>query len=79
MFSHLWTHDRDSFSEQVDDCLFNVPRIYFERESEVFRGLFTLPPPPDCPVEGLSDRHPLRLEGIAAEDFRQLLRVMYPW
>ncbi|KZP28467.1 hypothetical protein FIBSPDRAFT_779866 [Athelia psychrophila] len=62
----------------VEDCLFNVPRIYFERESEVFRGLFTLPPPPDAPMEGLSDRHPLLLEGIKEDDFRQLLRVMYP-
>jgi hypothetical protein len=55
-----------------------VPRTYFERDSEVFCGLFQLPVAQDVPVDGSSDKQPLRLEGIKEDDFRQLLRVMYP-
>jgi len=63
----------------VEGCLFKVPRAYFERDSEVFCGMFNLPVGPrEVPVDGSSDRYPLRLEGIRENDFRQLLRVMYP-
>jgi len=62
----------------VDGCLFKVPRTYFERDSEVFCSLFQLPVAQDVPIEGSSDQKPLRLEGIKEDDFRQLLRVMYP-
>jgi BTB/POZ domain len=63
---------------QVEGCLFKVPRTYFERDSEVFCALFQLPVAQDTPIEGSSDQKPLRLEGIKEDDFRQLLRVMYP-
>jgi len=62
----------------VERCLFKVPRAYFERDSEVFCALFQLPVAQNVPVEGSSDQQPLRLEGIKEDDFRQLLRVMYP-
>lgn len=40
--------------------------------------MFKLPQNPDTTADGLSDDQPLRLEGIKRDDFRQLLRVMYP-
>lgn len=44
----------------------------------MFCDLFGLPLARDAPVDGSSDEQPLRLEGIKENDFRQLLRVMYP-
>lgn len=40
--------------------------------------MFKLPVAQDVPVEGSSDQQPIRLEGIKEDDFRQLLRVLYP-
>ncbi|KDQ51176.1 hypothetical protein JAAARDRAFT_41438 [Jaapia argillacea MUCL 33604] len=62
----------------VEGQLLKVPKTYFERHSEVFRGMFTLPNV-GTDVEGTSDQNPLRLEGIMKKDFLRLLRVMYPW
>jgi len=62
----------------VEGCLFKVPRTYFERDSEVFCGLFQFPVPQNVAVDGSSDRQPLRLDGVKENDFRQLLKVMYP-
>jgi len=59
----------------VENCLFKVPRLYFERDSAVFRDMFLLP---TKKPEGESKENPLRLDGVRQEDFRQLLRVMYP-
>ncbi|TFK89040.1 hypothetical protein K466DRAFT_546042 [Polyporus arcularius HHB13444] len=61
---------------QVGKRLFKVPRRRFEQESENFRDMFALPTS-DGNVEGSSDEHPLLLEGIAEEEFRTLLRVMF--
>ncbi|KAF8891869.1 hypothetical protein BD779DRAFT_1621939 [Infundibulicybe gibba] len=61
----------------VDNCLFKVPRFYLERESAVFQTMFQLPSIGDS-IHGLSEEKPLRLDGIEEEDFRQLLRVLYP-
>ena len=55
-----------------------MPKLYFERDSEVFRDLFTLPNNLEVHEDGSSDKQPLRLEGIKEHDFRQLLKVMYP-
>jgi hypothetical protein len=63
---------------QVEGCLFKVPRAYFERDSEVFCSLFQLPVAQDLPIEGSSDQKPLHLEGVKEDDFRQLLKVMFP-
>jgi len=62
----------------VEDRLYKVPRCYFEQESEVFRDMFTLPVSVKTVADGSSDSNPLRLEGIDKNDFKQLLRVIYP-
>jgi hypothetical protein len=63
---------------QVENTLFRVPRHHFEQESEVFRDMFQLPIAEDTTPDGCSDEQPLRLDGILKQDFRQLLRVMFP-
>lgn len=63
---------------QVENTLFRVPRYYFEQESDVFRDMFQFPVAEGAVPDGCSDEQPLRLDGIKKEDFRQLLRVMFP-
>ncbi|KAJ7738096.1 hypothetical protein B0H14DRAFT_2407998, partial [Mycena olivaceomarginata] len=63
---------------QVEDCLFNVPRYHFERSSEVFATMFTLPTGDGVHVEGQNDENPVVLEGIHSDDFQKLLEVLYP-
>jgi hypothetical protein len=63
---------------KVEDRLFKVPARNFITESEVFETMFKLPQNPDVKADGLSNNQPLRLEGVKSDDFRQLLRVMYP-
>ncbi|KAI6113531.1 hypothetical protein EV401DRAFT_1982808 [Pisolithus croceorrhizus] len=64
---------------QVEDCLFRVPRQTLEAQSPVFRNMFSMPPPPDVEVEGLSDEHPIVLpEPVKARDFKRLLKVLLP-
>jgi len=62
----------------VGDRLFKVPARNFITESEVFETMFKLPQNPDVAADGLSNDQPLQLEGVKSDDFRQLLRVMYP-
>ncbi|KAK7462317.1 hypothetical protein VKT23_007918 [Stygiomarasmius scandens] len=61
---------------QVEECLFRVPRFHFEKSSEVFSDMFSLPQAES--EEGESDAHPIRLEGIEAKDFECLLKFLYP-
>ena len=68
----------DSLNLQVENTLFRVPRHRFEQESDVFRDMFQLPVAENTIPDGYSDEQPLRLDGVAKEDFRQLLRVMFP-
>ena len=63
---------------QVEDTLFRVPRRYFEQESEIFRTMFQLPVAEGIAPDGSSNERPLLLEGVNKEDFRQLLKVMFP-
>ncbi|KAH8117123.1 hypothetical protein DFH11DRAFT_1473020, partial [Phellopilus nigrolimitatus] len=65
---------------KVEDCLFRVPRLAFEKESDVFKGMFLLPRGEiaDSEVDGSSEEKPLVLEGVKAEDFRCLMRVLFP-
>ncbi|KAF8216959.1 hypothetical protein K438DRAFT_1559229, partial [Mycena galopus ATCC 62051] len=63
---------------QVEDCLFNVPRYHFERTSEIFATMLTLPPGDAVEVEGQSDDNPIVLDGISEVDFRALLKILYP-
>ncbi|KAF7296051.1 hypothetical protein MKEN_01420200 [Mycena kentingensis (nom. inval.)] len=62
----------------VEETLFKVPRHQFERRSEIFASIFTLPTPADTKVEGSDDACPMLLEGVAATDFRRFLKVLYP-
>jgi len=62
----------------VENRLFKVPARNFIAESEVFETMFKLPQNPNVTADGLSNDQPLRLEGVKSDDFRQLLRVMYP-
>ncbi|KAF5336222.1 hypothetical protein D9758_014346 [Tetrapyrgos nigripes] len=61
---------------QIEGSLFKVPRYHFENSSEVFHDMFLLPQG-DSP-EGSSDDHPIKLEGVLAYDFEQLLGTLYP-
>lgn len=54
---------------------FKVPVEAFETRSEVFRDMFTLPIEPS---EGASDDSPIVLEGVEVDDFKALLRFLYP-
>ncbi|KAJ7177236.1 hypothetical protein C8R43DRAFT_974563 [Mycena crocata] len=63
---------------QVEDRLFKVPRYHFERNSEIFAATFSLPTGDTDEPEGLSDRNPIKLEGISSADFEHLLAVLYP-
>jgi len=59
--------------------LFKVPRLYFERNSGIFRDLFTvLVSPGDKPTRGSCDENPLALKSIQKVDFQRLLRAMFP-
>jgi len=62
----------------VENSLFKVAARNFITESDVFATMFQLPQNPDVVADGLSNDQPLRLEGVKSDDFRQLLRVMYP-
>ncbi|KAJ7154433.1 hypothetical protein C8R43DRAFT_1001276 [Mycena crocata] len=61
---------------QVEECLFKVPRYHFERSSEIFATMFSLPTSAES--EGLTDQNPIKLEGISSVDFERLLEVLYP-
>ncbi|TDL18239.1 hypothetical protein BD410DRAFT_728845 [Rickenella mellea] len=58
----------------VEGCLFKVPRYYFE-ESDVFQAMLKLPFGVQT-GEGTTDEHPLRLDGVTANDFRTFLTVL---
>ena len=51
-----------------------VPREPFQTGSTVFRDMFLLPQGET--VEGLNDERPVKLDGIAMDEFEQLLRVL---
>jgi len=59
----------------VEDVLFKVPRLYFERNSAFFRDLFANLP---CTQEGTNDDNPIRLEGTEKVDFQRFLTVAFP-
>lgn len=63
---------------QVEDTLFKVPRSYFEKNSADSLFLVTSlvgPQAQEVPY-GLTDQQPLRLDGVAAAEFRCLLKAM---
>ena len=60
---------------KAEDTLFCVPRHELERNSPVFRDMFSLPTSTQA-KEGKSDETPIVLERVGKDEFRQLLRVM---
>ncbi|KAJ3508820.1 hypothetical protein NLJ89_g5545 [Agrocybe chaxingu] len=60
----------------VEDVLFKIPKSYLVSESAVFETMFSLPQNQDEPVEGETDHHPIQLEGVKHDDFKQLLSVI---
>ncbi|KAF8161462.1 hypothetical protein B0H34DRAFT_380786 [Crassisporium funariophilum] len=82
-FQHL-VKDPDYFIEapqvvfQVEDCLFRIPSYLLIMESEVFADMFKIPQPDSQNIEGSSAENPIELKGITHDDFRNLLKVLYP-
>ncbi|KAJ6456079.1 hypothetical protein C8R45DRAFT_580814 [Mycena sanguinolenta] len=78
----LGSRDQDYYFEtitfKVEDTIFNVPRYHFERSSEIFATMFTLPAGDGVQTEGQSDENPIVLEGVSSVCFRALLKVLYP-
>ncbi|KAH7338079.1 hypothetical protein B0J17DRAFT_410303 [Rhizoctonia solani] len=62
---------------QVEDTLFNVHK-YQLLKSETFSDMFKVPKAKgDEPEEGSSPEHPIVMEGVKADDFVALLKVLY--
>ncbi|KAK7024957.1 hypothetical protein R3P38DRAFT_1055576 [Favolaschia claudopus] len=78
----LTARDQDYYFKnitfQVENRIFNVPRYHFERTSEVFAGMFSLPSGDSVSLEGQTDTNPVVLEGKNCADFQALLKVLYP-
>ncbi|KAF5341244.1 hypothetical protein D9611_006149 [Ephemerocybe angulata] len=70
----------DTVVFKVENSLFKVPRDQFIAQSEVFAGMFLVPRPvgDEQSAEGGSDSNPIVLEGYKADDFKALLKVLYP-
>ena len=59
---------------QVESTLFKIPRNYFEKSSLDMFWLTSLVGPQAQEVpHGITDQEPLRLDGVAAAEFRCLL------
>ncbi|KAI6107042.1 hypothetical protein EV401DRAFT_469878 [Pisolithus croceorrhizus] len=61
---------------EVENSLFRVPREPFERESEVFCDMFSLPQGDSVAVEGTNDENPIRIDGTSKNDFEQLMKAL---
>ncbi|KIK24473.1 hypothetical protein PISMIDRAFT_410337 [Pisolithus microcarpus 441] len=61
----------------VEDSLFRVSREPFQKESEVFCDMFSLPQGSSVVVEGTSDESPVRIDRISKDDFEQLLKALF--
>ncbi|PPQ99775.1 hypothetical protein CVT24_009677 [Panaeolus cyanescens] len=63
---------------QIENTLFRVHRYFFQRDSPVFEGMFSLPPPLGEIPEGESEDRPIHLTGVSAKDFEKFLSILYP-
>ncbi|KAJ3500255.1 hypothetical protein NLJ89_g9879 [Agrocybe chaxingu] len=65
----------------VGNTIFRVPRHGFEVPGTIFEALFALPPSPNDVggIEGLSDDHPIVLDGVEEDHFRGFLGALYPF
>jgi len=73
-------HDRLRFlhTGQVENVLYRVPRHFFQRDSEMFAQMFTLPVAHGKPQDGSSDDQPLHLEDQEPGDLEAFLSLLYP-
>jgi len=64
---------------QVEKKLFRIPTYLFAKESQVFGGLFMLPPPDGDNVEGSTPINPIILpDEFRSKDFKNLMKALYP-
>ncbi|KAJ7812016.1 hypothetical protein B0H14DRAFT_2858373 [Mycena olivaceomarginata] len=68
----------ETITFRVEGRIFNVPRYHFERSSEIFATMLTLPAGDGVHPEGHSAEYPVVLEGVSSADFRALLKALYP-
>ncbi|KAH9020030.1 hypothetical protein EDB85DRAFT_2153338 [Lactarius pseudohatsudake] len=64
-------------SQVVEQQLFKVHRYFLVRESEFFRGLFSLPQGDSARVEGVDDEHPICIPDTTIAELKSLLRFFY--
>ncbi|KAF9460412.1 hypothetical protein BDZ94DRAFT_1266178 [Collybia nuda] len=74
-------HERYYFDDEisiflVENKLFKVHRHFLTRESDLFRMMFTSPPPPEG-KDGVSDDRPIHLPEVKAQEFERLLDFFY--
>jgi hypothetical protein len=63
---------------KVENDLYCVHRYFFQRDSEMFAEMFTLPDTPGEQQEGSSDDRPLHLDGQDPTDLEAFLSLLYP-
>ena len=68
--------DQDGSRRQVEGTLFNVHRYFFQRDSAVFRDMFSIPSAIEG--DGASEKNPITLEGVKSADFASFLSCLYP-
>jgi len=64
---------------EVENTLFQVPRIGFNVPGSPFEAMFALPQTQTDDIEGSSLDNPIQLSGVKVHHFRPFLRVLYPF
>jgi hypothetical protein len=64
----------------VENVLYRVHRYFFQRDSEIFAAMFTLPPGsiPGEQQDGSSDDRPLHLKQQDPTDLEAFMSLLYP-
>ncbi|TCD60244.1 hypothetical protein EIP91_010508 [Steccherinum ochraceum] len=68
----------DDLYVAIEETLFKVSKRDFENNSEVFKTMYSIPVPEGSNADGSCRQNPLKLSGATADEFTQLLKVMYP-
>ncbi|OCH91167.1 hypothetical protein OBBRIDRAFT_834423 [Obba rivulosa] len=74
--SRFFLDDDELIIFKAEDTLFRVHRYFLERDSELFRGLFSCPPGKGG-AEGKTEERPVELPGVDAFEFECLLDFLY--
>ena len=63
----------------MEEQTYKIHRYFLTRESEFFKDLFSLPPPPAEEPESVegSDNNPIKVSGTPTNEFENLLRFFY--